>query len=65
LIALNNLYGLPKHRINAKFAYFVDENDKVMTENFAERFVDHRRVAQAFTAPTKLRVPHLIRVLCE
>ena len=34
-------------RINAKFAHFVDENDKVMTENLAERLVDHRHIGLA------------------
>src|ERR1700734_3786615 len=34
----------PKYGVNSEFAHFVNENDKVMTENFAERFVDHRNV---------------------
>jgi hypothetical protein len=32
----------PKHWFNAKFAHLVDEHGQVMTEKFAERFVDHR-----------------------
>jgi uncharacterized repeat protein (TIGR03803 family) len=34
----------PEHRINPEFAHFVNEYDKVMTENFGKRFVDHRHI---------------------
>jgi hypothetical protein len=37
----------PENWINAEFANFVDEHDKVMTENFAERFIDHRNISLA------------------
>src|ERR1700730_7693416 len=56
----------PKHRVNAEFAHLVDENDKVMTENFAERLVDHSNVGLAPQAVAKLAgVPHPFRALCE
>lgn len=32
--------------VNAEFAHFVNEYDKVMTENFAECFVDHGVIVQ-------------------
>ena len=53
------LYGWgirPKYRINAKFAHFVTEHDKVMTENFAKRFVDHRNIGLASQAVSELAV---------
>jgi hypothetical protein len=48
----------PEHRINAEFAHFVDEYDKVMTENFAECFVDHRHRPSYPTYPAQVRRPH-------
>ena len=59
MIALNDLYGLrPKHRINPEFEHFVDENDKVMRENFAERFVDHRHVGLASQTVSEFTLHH-------
>jgi hypothetical protein len=36
----------------------MNKHDKVMTENFAERFVDHRNVSLATQAVAKLALHH-------
>ena len=37
----------PEQGFNSEFAHFVDEHNKVMTEHFAKRLVDHRNVSLA------------------
>jgi hypothetical protein len=44
--------SVPKHGINAEFEHFVDKYDKVMTENFTKRFIDHRYIRLAPQAPS-------------
>jgi len=44
---LDNRTRRPKHGINSQFIHLVDEDYKVMTENLAERFVDHRHIGLA------------------
>jgi hypothetical protein len=51
---LNNCDGRPEYGVNTKFAHFVNEHDKVMTKDFAERFVDHRNVSLAAKAISEL-----------
>jgi len=58
VVRLNNCTARPKHRINSKFAHLVNENDKVMTENFAESFVDHRNVGLASQRVSELAFHH-------
>lgn len=53
----------PKHRVNSEFAHFVYENDKVMTENFTERFIDHRHIGFAPQTVSKLAFHHRERGL--
>lgn len=48
----------PEHGVYAKFARFVNEYDKVMTENFAKCFVDHRNVGLAPQAVAKFALHH-------
>jgi hypothetical protein len=48
----------PKHRINTEFAHFVNEHHKVMTENLAERFVDHSNVSLAAEAISEFPLHH-------
>src|ERR1700730_2872992 len=48
----------PKHWFNTEFAHFVDEYDKVMTENFAQGFVVHRNVVLAPQAVSELAFHH-------
>lgn len=48
----------PEHRLYAQFAHFMNEHNEVMTENFTERFVDHRHVGLAPQAVTKLALHH-------
>ena len=47
-----------QNTVNAKFAHFMNENGKVMTENFAKRFVDHRDVSFAPQAVAELALHH-------
>ena len=62
-VALSNLLGAvrPKHRVYTKFAHFVDENDKVVTENLTKRFVDHRRLRLASQTVAKFPLHHAER----
>jgi hypothetical protein len=56
---LSSLYSLeigPEHRINTEFTHFVNEHDKVMTENLAKRFVN-QVVGQFQTDPLPLTIP--------
>src|SRR5579863_2295417 len=50
--------AMPKHWVNSEFAHFVNEHDKVMTENFAERFIDHRNVGLASQAVAEFPFHH-------
>jgi hypothetical protein len=53
--------GLPKNRINPKFTHFVNDHNKVMTENFTKRFVDHRNIGLAAKRMAKLAFHHAER----
>jgi len=48
----------PERRVNSKFEHFVDEHDKIMTENLTERFVGHGNVGLASEAIPKLALNH-------
>ena len=38
--------------------HFVDENDKIVTQNLTKRFIDHRRIALAANAIAELAFHH-------
>jgi hypothetical protein len=52
------LAPIPEKNILPDFAHFVDEYDKVMAENFAERLVDHRNIGLATQAVSELAFHH-------
>src|ERR1039457_5607853 len=55
---LNNRSARPEYGVNAEFAHFVNEHHKVMTKNFAERFVNHRHVGFAAERISKFPLHH-------
>jgi hypothetical protein len=48
----------PENRINPEFTYFVNKYHKVMTENFAECFIDHRNIGLTSQTVAKFTFHH-------
>ncbi len=50
--------GFPEYRFNPQFVHFMDENDKVMTENFTKRFIEESGISLASERVTEFPLHH-------
>jgi hypothetical protein len=48
----------PEYRVDAQLAHFVDENGKIMTQYFTERFINHRNVGLASETVAEFPLHH-------
>ena len=49
---------LPEHRVNSQFVHFVDEDNKIVTQDFTERFIQHGGIGLAPQSVSKLPLNH-------
>jgi hypothetical protein len=57
LICRSRFVG-PKNGIDAEFVHFVNEDYQVMTQNLAQRFIDHRHIGLAAQGVAELPLHH-------